>query len=154
MIVFAIFIIIPLTELAVFYEIGDEIGLLNTLILCALTAIIGYFFVRRQGLETLIKGQKALHAGELPMDALFDGFCIVIAGALLMTPGFVTDTIGFLLLTPPVRDVLLKYLASRTRFQSAAGEYRAHKPEDTHIIEGDFEHVPPENDNDHNNQKG
>ena len=95
-----LFIIIPLVEIYFFLLVGDAVGILQTLLLCVLTAIIGGFLVKKQGLETLFNAQKNLQGGTLPMKEIFDGFCLVVAGALLMTPGFFTDIVGFSLLVP------------------------------------------------------
>lgn len=102
-----IFIVIPLIEIGVFIVVGDEIGVAWTLILCVITAILGGALVRHQGLYTLVSARVRLNAGALPVDALFDGLCIVAAGALLLTPGFVTDTVGFALLLPQFRRLLM-----------------------------------------------
>lgn len=123
---------------------GEEIGLGRTLLLCALTAIIGGFMVRQQGLQVLLRGQEALRHGTLPVAEMFDGFCIVAAGAMLITPGFVTDTLGFLLLVPPVRAGLRRYLARHmdVRTDIRDSEYRSSGPD---IIEGSYERLD-END--------
>jgi UPF0716 protein FxsA len=104
---FLIFVVIPLTEIGVFISVGGEIGVAWTLILCVMTAILGGALVRYQGLHTLVSGRERLDAGALPVDALFDGLCIIVAGALLLTPGFVTDTVGFALLVPQFRHLLM-----------------------------------------------
>ena len=106
---FLIFVVIPLIEIGVFISVGGEIGVAWTLILCVLTAILGGALVRYQGLHTLVSARQRLDAGALPVDALFDGLCIIVAGALLLTPGFVTDTVGFALLVPQFRRLLMHY---------------------------------------------
>lgn len=105
---FLIFIVIPLIEIGMFIVVGDEIGVAWTLILCVITALLGGTLVRYQGLHTLVSARTRLDAGALPVDALFDGLCIIIAGALLLTPGFVTDTVGFALLVPYFRRLLMQ----------------------------------------------
>ena len=136
-----IFVLIPLAEVYAFINVGEEIGVFRTLLLCILTAAIGGLLVRHQGLETLFKAQKNLQSGKLPLDALFDGFCLVVAGALLLTPGFVTDTFGFSLLIPPFRHLLRELLTKYGTFTVAgtAHTHRKNAPDD--IIEGDYEHV-------------
>lgn len=141
MILFIIFIIIPLIELSLFSLIGEEIGLGMTLLLCLITAMIGGFLVRQQGLGTLMKGQSALRDGFLPIEELFDGFCIVIAGSMLFTPGFFTDAIGFALLVPPVRLLLRKELSKHMSFMSEASVHPAQRPQQGDIIDGDYERV-------------
>lgn len=139
-----IFVLIPLAEVYAFIQVGDEIGVLKTLLLCVLTAAIGGYLVRQQGLETLMKAQNGLRTGQLPLTALFDGFCIVVAGALLLTPGFVTDTIGFSLLVPFLRKALQAALSKYGNFkvmgEHAQGPTNQTRPKDG-VIEGDYERV-------------
>lgn len=126
--------------------VGGEIGVLKTLLLCVVTAILGGFLVRLQGLETLMKAQNNLRTGKMPINEIFSGFCIVIAGALLLTPGFVTDISGFLLLFPPFRAVLQSSLSKNVNFNVHTGQNGlngANKPRnnDGDIIEGTYEEV-------------
>ena len=109
----AILIGVPLIEIGLFIEIGGLIGLWPTLAVVVLTALVGTWQLRAQGLATVARGRQQLDRGELPTRELFDGFCLVIAGALLLTPGFMTDTIGLALFVPGVRDWLRRFLASR-----------------------------------------
>lgn len=133
-----IFFIIPIIEIALFIGVGDEIGLLSTLGLCLVTAIIGGTLVRYQGLQTLFKAQSNLRGGALPLTEIFDGFFIVIAGALLLTPGFFTDLIGFSFLIPQFRHVLRGILSKSRHFSQNTTQ----KPfRDDRIIDGDYETV-------------
>ncbi|MFQ5773807.1 MAG: FxsA family protein [Kiloniellaceae bacterium] len=102
----AAFIGVPLLEIAVFIEVGGAIGLWSTLGLVVFTAVLGTWQLRAQGLATLARARAQIDRGALPARELFDGACLLIAGALLLTPGFVTDSVGFLLFLPPVRDLL------------------------------------------------
>jgi UPF0716 protein FxsA len=104
---------VPLIEIGLFIEIGGFIGLWPTLALVVLTAAIGSWQLRAQGLATLARGRQQLDRGQLPTRELFDGFCLVIAGALLLTPGFMTDAFGLALFVPGFRDMLRRYLAGR-----------------------------------------
>ena len=101
-----LFVVIPILEIAAFIQVGSLIGLLPTLGGILLTAVIGAFLVRQQGLQTLREAQQASAQGDLPVGPLFHGLFILMAGLLLLTPGFVTDTVGFLLLVPPLRRVI------------------------------------------------
>lgn len=141
MIFFLIFFIIPFIEIALFMGVGGEIGILKTLLLCFITAVIGGFLVRAQGLNTLMRGRSALADGELPIDHIFDGFCIVIAGALLLTPGFFTDCIGFSLLVPPVRKILKTYMSQRIDIlrTNEVQEPRKRTPND--VVDGEFRRI-------------
>ena len=106
------FIAVPLIEIAVFIQLGGLLGLWPTLGLVILTAVVGTWLLRLQGLATLLKAQQHMQQGVLPKRELFDGFCLLFAGALLLTPGFVTDGFGLALFIPAFRD-LLRRLFSR-----------------------------------------
>ncbi len=111
----AAFIGVPLVEIAVFVQVGGWIGLWPTLALVVLTAVLGAWQLRAQGLATLLRARDQVERGALPARELFDGACLLVAGALLLTPGFVTDAVGFLLFLPPVRDILREFLARYVR---------------------------------------
>lgn len=93
-----IFITVPLLEIVLFIEIGRRIGTLMTLLIVALTAILGAVLAHREGLKAWWHIQDKLYQGAMPNEELLDGVLILIAGALLLTPGFLTDAIGFMLL--------------------------------------------------------
>lgn len=117
----AAFIGVPLIEIAVFIEVGDRIGLGATLVLVVATAVLGTWQLRTQGLATLARARHQLDSGVLPAQELFDGVCLLFAGALLLTPGFVTDSIGFLLFLAPVRAFLRKAARQRIAGSARAG---------------------------------
>lgn len=146
MIFFLIFVIFPLTEIALFVAVGDEIGIIDTLLLCVVTAIIGALLIRIQGFNTLFSARQALDRHELPVQEIFDGFCLLAAGLMLMTPGFFTDSIGFALLVPRVRvflrTALARHFSQRMQAEDASGTARGpRRPEDDIIIEGEFERI-------------
>lgn len=101
-----IFIGVPILEIAVFIQAGNLIGLWPTLAAVVLTAVAGAALLRAQGLAALRRARRQLDRGEMPIAEVVTGVCLLIGGALLLTPGFVTDTVGFLLLIPPVRNVV------------------------------------------------
>jgi len=113
LIVLACFVIVPLAEIAVLIEVGGWLGLGATLALIVLTAVAGAWMLRRQGLAVLRRAQRQMQEGTAPVGEVFEGFCLVIAGALLLTPGFLTDGVGALLLVPPVRSFLYRRLRRR-----------------------------------------
>jgi len=117
----ALFIGVPLVEIAVFIEVGERVGILNTVIATVLTAMSGVWLLRAQGLATLTRARAQLDRGVMPAEELFDGLCLLTAGALLLVPGFVTDAIGLLLFVPPFRDFLRRVLSQRV---AARGETR------------------------------
>jgi UPF0716 protein FxsA len=106
LLILALFIGVPLIEILLFIEVGGLIGAWPTIGLVVLTAVIGTALLRQQGLATLARAQAEMDAERLPVRELFDGVCLVFGGALLLTPGFLTDAIGFALLIPPLRVVL------------------------------------------------
>lgn len=109
----AIFIGIPILEIAVFIQAGTIFGLWPTLAAVVVTAVIGAAMLRAQGLAAIGRARRQLDRGEIPVAEVLGGVCLLLAGALLLTPGFVTDTIGFLLLIPPVRMRLGRWIFTR-----------------------------------------
>lgn len=105
-----LFICIPLIEIYLLIQIGAQIGALPTLGLIVLTALIGAFLLRIQGLATLAKIRQSMDQGELPAGSLIEGLILLIAGVLLLTPGFFTDTLGFVCLIPQARQWLVRAL--------------------------------------------
>ncbi|SDG24008.1 UPF0716 protein FxsA [Limimonas halophila] len=124
------FIGVPIIEIAVLIQVGGLIGLWPTIGLVVLSAVVGSMELRRQGLNTLFSLRQQLDRGELPTQTLFDGVCLLFAGALLLTPGFVTDVFGLSLFLAPVRRLLRvtvgRHLAKRmeTRVYTAGGPGR------------------------------
>lgn len=116
---FLLFVTVPLIELFLFLFIGQRIGILPTFGIILLTGMLGAVLARSQGLKVLAKYQQSISLGKLPHEAVIDGLLILIAGALLLTPGFLTDTIGFLLLAAPVRQFVRSRLevSLRDRFR-------------------------------------
>ena len=107
---FLIFIVLPALEIFFMIKIGSEIGALNTLALIFLTAILGAFFARIQGIQTLKSGLVNLYQNKVPIYELISGASIAFAAVLLIIPGFLTDLIGFILLIPFTRKVLFKII--------------------------------------------
>jgi len=105
-----LFVIVPVTELYILIEVGKKIGSLTTIGVIILTGIIGAYLVKSQGFVILRKIQNDLNEGIMPGDSLIQGAIILAGGILLLTPGFVTDILGFIFLTPVSRNILKKYL--------------------------------------------
>lgn len=103
----------PLVEIAVFIQVGRAIGVLPTLALIVLSAVLGVIVIRLQGAGLLNRARDTLRRGEPPVAEAFDGLCLLAAGALLLTPGFVTDALGVLLLLPPLRRLLYRRMGGR-----------------------------------------
>ncbi len=107
---FLIFLVVPLVELAILIKVGQVIGLLNTVLLVVLTALLGAFFARTQGVVILYRIKFELSRGRPPGDALLEGLLILVAGLVLLTPGLLTDISGFLLLAPPTRKLAREWI--------------------------------------------
>ena len=129
----ALFILIPIIEISLFIEIGSIIGSFYTITLIFITAIVGVFFVRQQGISTFQKLTSQLQNLETPVQTMFEGLVILISGILLITPGFFTDALGFLGLIPFSRIIFIKLVASY--ILSRYGK-RGNQNENT--IEGEF----------------
>lgn len=114
-------LIVPILEIGVFIAVGGQIGVLSTLGMILLTAIIGSILLRWQGFQVLNKLQAESTAGRVPGKELVHGAMILVAGILLLTPGFVTDSIGFLLFVPGIRNVIWSFIASKVKFASFGG---------------------------------
>ena len=131
---FLIFIGLPALEIFLLIKIGGEIGALNTLALIFLTAIIGIYYARIQGIETLRSGLKNLYQNKLPIYELISGASIAFASILLIIPGFFTDTIGFLLLIPFSRRMIIKLFINKEKIEEEA---QKNKTIDGEIIKKD-----------------
>jgi len=110
---FIVFIGVPFAELYVLLQVGHTIGVLNTLGLLILVSLVGAWLAKREGIGVVRRLQAALNAGRVPGVELIDGFLILLAAALMITPGFLTDIVGILLLLPPVRAVVRHSLRRR-----------------------------------------
>jgi len=159
------FIAVPLIEIALFIQVGEVIGLWPTIAVVVLTAFAGTALLRHQGLGALARLQESMDRGEPPIDPVFDGFCLLAAGMLLLTPGFFTDAVGFALFMPPLRKVLKAFIAARMQVHTAhpgmsggggahfhyraggfpggpfAGSNAAGTPGPDGVIDGEFEDV-------------
>ncbi len=118
-----LFIVVPIVELYVIVQVAGGIGVLETIGLLIVVSVVGAWLVRREGMGVLRKVQQQLAAGEMPTKQIVDGGLIMFAGALMLTPGFVTDAIGVLLLIPPtrilVRGVLMRRFRGRVQTMTA-----------------------------------
>ncbi|MCB1646622.1 MAG: FxsA family protein [Pseudomonadales bacterium] len=134
-----LFIALPILEMFILIRVGGIIGALPTIALVVLTATIGLWLLKREGLATLNRVQTRVSQGELPETELLEGIMLIVGGALLLTPGFVTDAIGFACLLPFLRQPIARWLVQRaivikTRGSGGGSQYR----KETHIIEGEF----------------
>lgn len=149
---FLAFVSVPLIEIALFIQIGGAIGLWPTLAVVIVTAMIGTFLVRNQGALAMGNLQRSFSELNDPTEPLAHGAMILIAGALLLTPGFFTDAVGFALLMPPVRVGVFKYLRSRIKVQSfsmGSMHSQSSHPQSPpqggpDVIDGEFTEVDPD----------
>ena len=117
-----LFTVVPLVELFLLVKLGTVIGIGATVLIVICTGVLGAWLARWQGLGVLRRLTDDLNEGRLPADALIDGLLILIAGAVLLTPGLITDALGFLLLVPQGRAVVRKTIAARLATRTEAGD--------------------------------
>jgi UPF0716 protein FxsA len=108
-----LFFTVPLIEIFILIEVGGWIGAIPTIFLVVFTAVLGALLLRHQGLITLQRFQLSLAQGQVPAMELIEGVVLIIAGALLLTPGFFTDLVGFLCLIPPLRQAVIRRIVER-----------------------------------------
>tara|TARA_A100001011_G_scaffold374351_1_gene434745 strand:- start:385 stop:744 length:360 start_codon:yes stop_codon:yes gene_type:complete len=119
-VIFLAFIIIPIIEISIFITIGSNIGILNTIAIILITALLGIFLVRRQGIKLLFDAQRNLSQGIMPAEEIKGGIFLLVSGLLLITPGFFTDCIGFAVFLKPIQNFIAtkakNYFKSRIRY--------------------------------------
>ena len=119
--ILALLLIVPILEIATFIAVGGAIGIWWTLLMILVTAIIGTMLLRVQGLGLIARMQGEVRAGRVPARELVHGLMLALAGVLLLTPGFVTDAIGFALFVPPLRDAVWQLVRGRVTTSIKAG---------------------------------
>ncbi len=139
-----LFLIIPVIEIYLLIQVGSAIGAFTTILLIIATAVIGAYLLRLQGISTLNRVQSSLQRHEVPAIEILEGLTLLISGALLLTPGFFTDSIGFLALIPAVRRRFiiwgLKHVNVIQMKQNSTNtvDGKARKPRDNSVIEGEY----------------
>lgn len=149
-ILFALLIGVPLIEIYLFVEVGGLIGTWPTIGLVVLTAIAGSIMLRAQGARVMQRAQEKINRGEPPVADLLDGIGLLLAGALLLTPGFLTDAVGFAMLLPIVRQWLAAKIWMHMKNRGSvhmhghSGDPRnPNRQRDDTVIDGEFQHVDP-----------
>ena len=138
-VILALLVSIPILEIYLLIKIGTMIGALPTIAIIVLTAVVGAILLRQQGLSTLNRLQTTLERGGLPAIEIFEGVILLIGGALLLTPGFFTDVIGFLCLWPSARRAVIKALISRMgALRAARTQDHGSSHGDGRVIEGEI----------------
>ena len=130
-------ILVPIIEIYLFIKIGSQIGAFNTIFLIFATAVIGVFYARYEGLNTLKSGFSQLIKNELPAYEIFSGAVIAFAALLLIISGFATDLIGFLLIFPLTRKLILNKFSKK---------FKKKTEEKKNYIDGDFEDIEDDNE--------
>ena len=120
----------PILEIALMIKIGKLVGILNTILLIFLTAVVGIYYARVEGLNTLRSGMINLYQNKLPFYEMMSGASIAIAAVFLIVPGFISDTIGFLLLLPLTRKLILNHWIKN--------KYKTNHKQDKEIIDGEI----------------
>ena len=132
----ALFIIVPLVELYVILQVGQEIGALPTIAILVVDSILGAWLLRHQGRTVWNRFRAQLEAGRPPAREVADGALIIFGGALLLTPGFVTDLFGLFLLIPPTRAIVRRVLVRRVSFGLVSGRYPRPEPPQGYDVDG------------------
>lgn len=139
-----LFIGIPLIEITLFIQVGGLIGLGWTLAIVVLTAVLGAWLVRSQGAAAMLNLRRSMSELNDPTEPLAHGAMILFSGALLLTPGFFTDAVGFALLVPQIRAWIIKQVRARVKVQSFQMGPEPQRPRpDDRVIDGEFEEVDP-----------
>ncbi len=138
---FLLFTIVPAVELALLIEVGGNIGAANTILIIILTGVLGAYMARLQGFIILSKIQNNLKQGIMPNSELMDGLMVLVGGIVLLTPGFITDALGFVLLFPLTRSIIKKLFKSRFEgmIQKKQGvQFNSFEKKDTHYDDIDI----------------
>ncbi|MBD3609935.1 MAG: FxsA family protein [Gammaproteobacteria bacterium] len=137
---FLLFLLVPIFEIYLLIQVGGSIGALPTIALVVLTAVVGSALIRHQGLSTWGRARQGMASGQMPALEMLEGVGLLIAGALLLTPGFFTDTIGFILLVPILRRALItSLLRNAVTIQMRGQAYtRTEESRDPRTYEGEF----------------
>jgi UPF0716 protein FxsA len=146
-----LFIVVPIVEIYFLIKVGGIIGVIPTILIVIGTAVLGTALLRQQGLATMQRYQQSLASGKLPAQEMIEGLALVFGGALLLTPGFVTDAIGFLCLIPVTRQAVIRWLLKRVRVSGFSmmsrrdvswnrqpGDDEPGQPHSGRTIEGEF----------------
>lgn len=141
--VFIALLCLPVIEIAVLISVGGAIGLPLTISFVLLTAVAGTFLLRQQGLSLLFSAQSQVAQGQVPAETMAEGVAVAVGGALLLTPGFVTDALGFLCLIPFTRHMMVSLmkkslLSKGSVFVASSASYRSSDRDDGETLEGEY----------------
>jgi len=134
-----LFLIIPIIEVYLLIEVGQQIGAGWTVLLVVLTAVVGVNLLRQQGISTLMRANQSMSQGQMPAMEMMEGLFLAVGGALLITPGFFTDVIGFICLLPFTRRGIIHYLLLKSVITSSYTVHQENRgSKGSHTIEGDY----------------
>ena len=119
----ALIIIVPALEIWLLILSGKTLGVLVTILLIISTGVLGAWLAKYQGLEALRKAQQQMSYGQMPGDVIIDGLCILVGGVVLLTPGFITDALGFMLLIPTTRNFIKPFIYNTLRKMVDRGQF-------------------------------
>jgi UPF0716 protein FxsA len=138
-ILFLLFLLVPLVEIYFLIQVGSVIGAIPTIALVVFTALLGAMLLRFQGLATLQRTRMTMAQGQLPAMEMMEGVLLLFSGALLLTPGFVTDAIGFVFLVPPLRRAIILWFLSKSdvHMQGPGGRHQAPRS-GPYTIDGEY----------------
>jgi len=137
-----LFLAVPVAEIYVLFEVGSALGAPMTIGLVILTAVVGAALMRTEGMATIARVQQEMRTGQLPATGIIEGALLLFSGALLLTPGFLTDAFGFILVFRPTRMAIARTIASRAVMQMHVPG-SAHQPRRQGDIDGEYSHEQP-----------
>ena len=147
----AAFIVVPIAEIAIFVEVGSQWGVWPAIGAIFATAVVGSILIHHQGVAVLRRARDEMGAGRFPARQVFDGLCLLIAGTLLLLPGFITDAAGFILLVPVIRHFVMSSLTSHIEIHTSGMSDATIHP-DGETINGEFaditDHPSPTSESD------
>jgi UPF0716 protein FxsA len=138
-VLFLLFILVPLVEIYFLIKVGSVIGAIPTIALVVFTALLGAMLLRFQGWTTLQRTRMSMAQGQVPAMEMLEGVLLLFSGALLLTPGFFTDAVGFLFLVPALRRSLITWFLSKSNVYMQTGQQTAERGRNGHYtIEGEY----------------
>ena len=142
LILVVLFVGVPILEISLLLKVSSAIGGLRTVLFVIFTAVLGAYLVKQQGIATFAKFQQEANSGQLPAQSMLEGIALLFAGAVLLTPGFFTDAIGFSLLIPAVRRALIAYFVNRglvmTQSANFNSGFESRSSSNSSVIEGEY----------------
>lgn len=138
-----LFVLVPIAELAIIIQVGQTVGIAWTVAILVADSVLGSLLMRTQGRATWRRFNEALQSGRVPANEVLDGGLVIFGGACLLTPGFITDLLGLLLLVPPTRAVVRRLLVRRFALRMVDGMTRGGSvPAESDVVDSTAREVP------------